>query len=367
MLIYFIGSNSSENISRSNQFRLYRYLIIVMIVGVPFSYYMSASLKDVIDYASITTMFFFLFYKIVNSASKLLSLLFAYSTGVAIYGIYILKFGSFSDERISFGSMFDPNDTAFFFIGFLTFNLLFISKENKGYKKIIAIISITLSLIVILKTGSRGGIVSCSILLAYLLINKTHTVKLSLISKTAIVIAALLSLQFVNINSERYNTILDLKDDYNVTSEEGRIALWQTGMRMMFSRPLTGVGMNRFNEGVGKDRIARGLASPKWQTAHNSLVQIGAETGIIGLIIFCLMSINVFKITREVVSKSRSEELVKISEMSRAGFLGLFLSAMFLSQAYSLYLVFYIVLSAKLQCLLDKETSETGTVVSYSN
>lgn len=367
MIIYFIGSSSSGRISSSKQFILYRYLIIVMIIGVPFSYYMSASLKDIIDYASITTMFFFLFYKIVNSVSKLLSLLFAYSTGVAIYGAYILKFGSFSDERISFGSMFDPNDTAFFFIGFLTFNLLFISSDNKGYKKIIAVINIALSLIVILKTGSRGGLISCSVLFAYLLVIKTNTVKLSLIAKTAIVIVAILSVQIININFERYNTILDLKEDYNVTGEEGRIALWQTGMRMMLSRPLTGVGMNRFNEGVGKDRIARGLASPKWQTAHNSLVQIGAETGIIGLIIFCLMSINVFKITGEVVNKSRSEELVKISEMSRAGFLGLFLSAMFLSQAYSLYLAFYIVLSAKLQCLLDKEANETGTVMALPN
>lgn len=271
LLIYFLSAKNSAKISSDKQFRLYRYLLVVMIIGVPFSYYISASLMDVFNYASITTMFFFLFYQIVNTIAKLRSLLFAYCSGVAIYAIYILKSGNFTEGRIFFGSMFDPNDIAYFIISFLTFNLLFITKDNRGYKRIISIINILISLIVILKTGSRGGLIALITVFAYLLFTKTKTLKLSFMMKAALVLIAVVSLLFVNMNKERYNTILDVQNDYNVTDETGRIAIWKTGMRMMFSRPFTGVGMNRFNEGVGRDREARGLPSAKWQAPITAL------------------------------------------------------------------------------------------------
>lgn len=356
LLVFFFSANKGEQISDSKQFRLFRYLIIVMIIGIPFSYYRSASLKDVFDYASVAMMFFYLFYKLVNEIDKLHNLMFAYCVGVAIYSVYVLKSGDFSGDRITFGSMFDPNDIAFFIISFLTFNLIFLSKDNKTHTKFIAAINILIGLIVILKTGSRGGLIATISVIAYLMFVKTTTVKLSFtIKATALIIAAIVALQFIEINSERYKTILTLKNDYNVTGEEGRIAIWETGLKLMLSHPLTGVGMNRFSEGIGRDREERGLGSAKWQAPHNSIVQIGTETGIFGLILFCLMSSNVFKITGLVINKSRSEVLIKTSEMVRAGFIGHFISTMFLSQAYSVYWVFYLILSSVLNRLYNSE------------
>jgi len=330
-------------------------LIIIMIIGVPFSYYKSASLKDVFNYASVSIMFFLLFYQLANTIEKLRSLLFAYCCGAAIYAIYILKFGSFLEERISFGSMFDPNDIAFFIINFLTFNLIFINKENTGLKRIIGITNVILGLTVILKTGSRGGFVACIAVFAYLAFVKTRTVNMSFFKKAIIITIAFISLLPLTMNTERYKTILDVQSDYNVTDETGRIAIWKIGMRMMISNPFTGVGMNRFNEGVGRDREQRGLPSAKWQAPHNSMVQIGAETGVLGLLLFCLMSYKVFNITGQAIRKSRSEELIRISEMARAGFLGHLVCAMFLGQAYSVYWIFYIVLSAELHRMLQME------------
>lgn len=359
LLVYLLSAKNSENIFNSNQFRLYVYLVIVMIIGIPFSFYRSASLNDVFNYASITTMFIFLFYQLVNTIEKLRSLLFMYCSGASIYAIYILNNGELTNNRIFFGKMFDPNDIVYFIISFLMFNLIFISKDNKSYVRFISVINIVISLIVIFKTGSRGGLIAVIAVLAYMLFVKTKTVKLSFMTKGALVVAAMVSMQCINLNSERYKTILDLKDDYNVTDEEGRIAVWKTGMKLMLSHPLTGVGMNRFSEGIGRDREERGLTSAKWQAPHNSFVQIGAETGIFGLFIFCMMSSNIFKNTGRVIGESRCEKLIKISEMARVGFLGHFVSAMFLSQAYSLYWGFYIVLSAVLSSLQKKCSQES--------
>lgn len=356
ILFFFLHVRNSQSIYKNFQFKLFLLLILLMIIGIPFSYYRNASLQYAFEYMSISIIFFILFYHIANTAKKLESLLFAYCFGASIYAIYVLLFGKLTAGRISFGTMFDSNDIAFFLINFIPFNLLCLTRNNNFFKRILAFVSIALSLIVLFKTGSRGGLVACLALFAYLLFIKTRTINLSFLSKFILIFLAFISLLTLSVNKERYKTILDVKTDYNVTGEQGRIAIWKTGLKMMLSEPLTGVGMGRFSEGVGRDRMERGLPSTRWQVAHNSFVQIGAEIGIFGLILFTLMTWNVFSITNRVIKYSHSERLVRISEMVRAGFIGHVVCAMFLSQAYSVYWIFYIALSAKLHRILEEET-----------
>ena len=352
---YCVLPKKSEKIAYDGQFRLYSYLLIVMVLSVPFSTYISASLREVINYAGITMIFFFLFYQLVNTVDKLERILFALCSGVAIYAVNILKDGDYSSGRLYFGSTFDPNDIAYFIISFLTLNLFFLNRKHSCYVRAIFAVNIIIGVIVILKTGSRSGFIGCAAMFTYLILTKTTSINISIVFKSLFVSVVILSLQYVPMDTKRVQTIFDVQNDYNITDEYGRLTIWKTGIRMMISRPLTGVGMSCFNEQIGRDRESRGVESARWQTAHNSLVQIGAEIGVFGLIIFCLMSINVFRITGKVIGQSQSESLVKISELARAGFIGHFICAMFLSQAYSIYWIFYIVLSAVLNNLLSKE------------
>lgn len=345
-LLYFFSGAKREKITDNKQYRLFLYLIFVLIVGVPFSYYRSASLMDVFNYSSISLLFFNLFYQLVNTTTQLRNLLFIYCSGIVIYAIHILKSGIIAEGRLAFGTMFDANDTAFFLISFLPFNLLFTSKDNCWHERIIATINIILSLIVILKTGSRGGLIAFISVAFYLLIFKNSTFNLSLAKKAVLVLVAVVSLQFINMNTERYKTLLDMKQDYNVTDQEGRIALWKTGIKLMLSHPVTGIGMNRISEGIGREYEKQGYQTAKWMTIHNSFLQLGAETGIFGLLLYCLMCINIYGITSRIIINSRSQDLLKLAEMTKAGYLGSFISSLFLSQAYSIYWVFYLVLSA---------------------
>ena len=333
------------DIVNNSQLRLYRYMLIMLMISIPFSYYRSGSLFDLLQYSSVA-IFVFMFYVYVNTILRLRKLLFLYCIGIGLYGIAILLKGSFEEGRISFGTMFDPNDIAFYILSFITLNLIFMTKNNSLFVRTISLFNITTGLIIILKTGSRGGLVALLMVIAFLLFSKNRVFNTSLITKAAILMMVFLLLQFINFNNARYKTILDLRDDYNTTGEEGRIAIWKSGMKMMFTHPFTGVGFNRFPEGAGRDREARGLDSAKWQTAHNSLIQIGAETGIIGFILFWVLSLNAFKIFSRISRNSESGELAAIGEFAKVGFLGLFVGAMFLSQAYSVYWAFYIGFSA---------------------
>lgn len=354
LVVYFLNAKDDSNLLGSSQFRLYLLLIVFLFVGIPFSLYKSLSLKNVLNYAAVSTMLFILFYQLVKTEEKLHRVIFTYCCGVLIYTLFSLRSGHIIEQRLSFGLMFDPNDIAFFVINFLPFNLLFISKGN-GFKRLIVVINIFIGVILILKTGSRGGLLACLSVIAYLLFVRTNTLNIAFIKKTIIILIALVAVLSFVVNTERYKAIADVKNDYNVTDEMGRISIWKIGLRMMIENPWTGVGVGCFSEGVGRDRERRGLQSTKWQAPHNSLIQVGAETGVIGLILFALMSYRVFSITGHVKARSKSESLVRISEMARAGFFGHCMGAMFLSQAYSFYWIFYIVLSAQLHKMLEKE------------
>ena len=342
---------------KSGQFRLFLALIAIMVIGIPFSYYRSASLLEVFDYASVSILFYILQYYVVNTVDKLKSLLLAYCCGASVYALYVLMFGRLAGERIAFGAMFDPNDTAFFILNFIAFNFLFLKPSTSLKIRIIVIANVIICLMVMFKTGSRGGFVACISVFTYLLFVKTRTVNIIFFKKMILVLTVFIILLSISMNTERYRSILNVSSDYNIVAETGRLSIWKIGMKMMLSNPLTGVGVGRFYEGVGRDRQERGLLSWRWQAAHNSFVQIGAETGVIGLILFIVMSSRVFVITGRVRSRSRSDDLIRIAEMARAGFLGHLVSGMFLSQGYSIYWVFYIALSASLQRMLEEEVA----------
>ena len=357
LLMWGLSTNRTVKFAVDNQLVLYKYLIIVFLISIPFSSYRSGSLIDLLQYCSVI-LFVFMSYRCVNSISRMRVLLFTYCMGIGIYTIYIFINGRFMDGRISFANMFDPNDIAFVILSFIVFNLLFITKNNSGYERVLCFVNIVIGLIILMKTGSRSGFIALVAVVTYLLFSRSNILKVSFIKKMLIMAMAILSLYFVDMSSERYKSILDLQNDYNRTGEEGRIAIWKMGINMMFAHPFTGVGFNRFPEGVGRAREARGLDSTKWQTAHNSLIQIGAETGIFGAVLFFVMSLNAFKIFTQVSKKSENAELARIGEIAKAGFIGLFICAMFLSQAYSVYWALYLVLSAILRRMYENEKQQ---------
>ncbi len=175
--------------------------------------------------------------------------------------------------------------------------------------------------------------------------------------KVAIVLSIVILLAGVSINFDRYQSLLELKKDYNMTSEEGRIAVWTAGVRIMLSRPLTGVGASCFSEALANDRMERGLPVARWQTAHNSFVQVGAETGVLGLFLFAAMSLRSMMIFWRVKRHAIDEDLARIGEAALVAYVGYFVAAMFLSQAYSVYWAFFLALSTILSRLLARETA----------
>lgn len=358
LIAYIPHGGQEPDRLKNRQLTLYAALFAVMAASIPFSCYAKASLFDLYRYSTVAA-YVFLFSRLVTSVGRLRRILFIYCTGLSLYLLSALVMGTLDDGRISFGSMFDPNDIAFFTVSLLAFNFIFVSGEERASVRAVSLASIAVGILIIMKSGSRSGFIALCATAALLTLARNSAFRVSTAARITILVAAAASLQFVDFNMERLKSISTMREDYNMTSEEGRIAIWETGIRLMLSHPITGVGYNRFPEAVGTDRQARGLDSSKWQTAHNSLLQIGAETGIAGFLIFALLSLNSLRIFGRAARRSRSTDLARIGEIARVGFVGHLISAMFLSQAYSVYWAFYIGFSAVVWCLLERE-SEPG-------
>jgi len=159
---------------------------------------------------------------------------------------------------------------------------------------------------------------------------------------------ALLATLLVGLASDKYfdriGSILQLRQDYNWSgkSETGRMEVWRRGLGYMLDHPLLGVGAAAFPvaegtlapEALERQRYGRGF---KWSAAHNSFIQIGAELGVGGLILFIALLTAAFR-TLARLRRAPLPEIAVTAQIFTASLVAFVVTASFLSQAYSAYL-----------------------------
>jgi O-antigen ligase len=180
---------------------------------------------------------------------------------------------------------FDANDVGcVMMIGLALTLLLFQTSRGRGRWAaglIMVAIGATMA-----KTGSRGAFVGLVIVGGYLLFVLKHVSPVKRIAFVVVVTTALL-ISAPPGYWEQMKTLANPTQDYNWSSEDGRVQIAKRGMGYMLQRPLFGVGIYNF-------QLAEGTISEKaryhipgtailWSASHNSYVQVGAELGIPGL------------------------------------------------------------------------------------
>jgi O-antigen ligase len=357
LAVLVINANAIKGppLFKEKQIKYYTALFLVMVVGIPFSIYARHSFDRVFTEHVMVVLYFYVFYKVVNTVDRLSVTLLLSCLGSGIYSAVSLLFGTFITGRVTYGTMFDPNDLAYFILVFLPFNLIFVGRDRPLWIRIACLSSFGSGILLILLSGSRGGLVAfAAVMLVFFVKSGAAKTWMKLVT----VALSVAFFAYAPVNIERYSTLLSLESDYNISSEGGRLAIWSIGIRTMAANPLTGVGVGNYGQAVGRDRISRGL-TPRWQGAHNSAVQLGAETGVIGLGIFLWASLNVLRILNQAKKTARRAEMVRIADMSFLGFVGMFTASLFLSQGYSVYWAFYVALSAAVSQMLIREQPKT--------
>lgn len=176
----------------------------------------------------------------------------------------------------------------------LSFGLALTAKTTRD--RIDSIIATLLISIGIMITGNRTDILGAFTTVIFLILGfwtRSPTVR-GIIFKVGM-IAVIAALVVMATRENNGLTRLFMPGDWDKKTASSRTILISEGIRMFESSPMLGIGLDnfRFNQDYRKD----GLYIVE-NYAHNLFIQILAETGIIGLCLFLVLMIQVFRYAR---------------------------------------------------------------------
>jgi putative inorganic carbon (hco3(-)) transporter len=248
----------------------------------------------------------------------------------------------------------DPNDlalTLLFPLGFA--GALFVTRVQ-WFDRILGAMGCIMIVLGIVATQSRGGLLGLVAVAAVLAMSRIRS-KL-LIATGAIVLAV--GLYSVMAISQRQSG--GAAEQGIDESAEGRLIAWETAWNMAKARPITGVGIVNSAESF---YFYTPIWSGKNHAVHSTWLQILAETGFPGFILFLLMVIAVFRSSfassRFFRAPDTDPRMRAISVAMTASFVGFCVSGTFLTQG--LTWPFYIILSLTVALAYERETEQLAT------
>ena len=219
----------------------------------------------------------------------------------------------------------------------------------------------------IIKSASRGGFLGLIVISAFLLIRSSKQAR-----KYALIAilggAIMFTIAAPAAYWTRISTIFSLQNDYNMNLQTGRMMVWQNGLKMIATYPVTGVGINCFNIAHADFSGTKINISP-----HNSFLQIAAELGIPGFILFLLIIFTSIIAARRVRRLTREEKIPQefwwLAAAIEVSFIGFIVSASLLTHAYSPIFCFLTGISATLVAryrAAERAREETETEIQYA-
>lgn len=244
--------------------------------------------------------------KILNCliiSSTLVGLLVAMNNGLTNI---LLKDNNVENNTILAGVFCNPNHYGYYLTISIMASVSLFLYEKKNISKLLYLSSFILLVYVLGKNNTLGCFVALSmsfiIIFVYLLIMKEHRIKMFMI--IILFLGISLDSPFKNDTkklatevSNIYNHLdnLEVKVENTIGSSivicsgTNRLDLWLKGIDFIKERPLFGYGFENLGELYQEKAIC-----DKNDRPHNTFIQIGANTGVIGLVMYMSSLIYIF-------------------------------------------------------------------------
>jgi putative inorganic carbon (hco3(-)) transporter len=254
----------------------------------------------------------------------------------------------------------NPNDLAMNMVTFLPATIVVaMSRRRSMPRRMIACGIAALMVATVIFTKSRGGLLGLCAAMAMLVLTGRFVRRGF---GTVLVIGAILTVPALPDSFwARMSTIVDSEQDklQYTGSREARELVMGDGMNTFLEYPITGVGAGQFKNYNPDDRKTRYLET------HNVLLQVAAETGIVGLLAFMFLiwravvaAWTTMHVTRDsrwrrdLKARGQEDTAAALSEHTlgmTAGLVGWFVCALFASVAYNwtFYYVLALLVAAK--------------------
>lgn len=333
--------------------RLLAAFLLLAVLSVGFSIWMSYSLGFVLSQLLSSALLFFLLVRTATGVRMLM----LYASGLLVSGLLLalMMIRAGGAERVAIVSSYDPNDLALVLVAILPLAVVSMLVARGARRYLLGGVT-ALVLLAILMTSSRGGFLALVTVALYLLfarlpgadgrIARRLTPGKLLIALLAVVLLTVATPQRA---WDRIATVFSPEDDYNVTADTGRLAIWKRGLGAMAQRP--------WGWGVYAFEAVEGARGGRHQAAHNSFIQVGVELGVIGLGLYlamlrlCWLRLGTLQVpTLSGHGQARAEQrLYMLATALRGSLIGFVVAGFFLSAAYAalLFVLFALVAAAE--------------------
>jgi O-antigen ligase len=349
-------------------------LVLLACASLAYSAWRSYSLMVITGSMAAITALTVLIYKsggALATVEKYLRAL-AIAAGALTLGGLVFR----GEGRLAFGRQYDPNDLAFVLIAILPIVLSFWRVQRGGLRWAWMAVAVG-SVWVILLTQSRGGLLGLLLVVSYLAAVGAWRGVFQTGFRFGRVFVGWVLLAILAVGAwsvlpgdakDRYATLLDPQSDYNVTAtREGRVAVWKRGLESLAQRP--------WGVGVGAYPMAEMGNSGYWRTAHNSILELSVELGVVGGALFVLLFWRAWSVLGVVMrapghgppgrgppiaqSVPAASERWRIhAQHLRGTLIGILATGFFLSQAYALVIYVVIAIVAALEARYAPRTRE---------
>jgi hypothetical protein len=322
-----------------------------LIFELPFSSWRGGSFHALTDSWLKSYLTYVILAALISSFGQLRKALTCVALGTAVIVFLSFRMGinAEADSRLSFsgGTLANANDLAMELILGLPFIVqIAADKQRARITRLLAWLVVPVLLFVVLKTGSRAGLIALLVMGVLLFFRTTAKNRLMIVA-VAVLMAAVGPLLLSSDLRARYSTILggsavneqeasviDSADE----SKEGRVELIRYAFLLTARNPIFGVGMFQFAPCAVDLAVSEGKVMG-WHPVHSFLLLVMAETGIPGVILytsvlfFCLRALlRIGKFTRNRKDLGMARE---VSETLLYSFVGFATCMLFSPSAYT--------------------------------
>jgi len=305
--IFWLFSTTRFRALRHPMGRWWAAFAILLIIDLPFSVWRHGTFDMLVNYIPRSYLILFYITAFALSFERCRTLMHVGIIAASAELFIAVKFGGYSEDgryRVT-DSIFAGNSNGLammLLLGAITLSFLFYEKGI--FKKLYAAMAMTVSVIYILRTGSRGCLLAaiCYAALIFVLSRqKMITLALALVFGVVGVatVPSLAMGRLMLLFSSAPTT-----DASAVQSQEQRVILLKRSLLETVKHPLFGVGPEQFAVAVAGEKLKRGEYAP-WLGTHNSFTQVSSECGIPAFVCYCAVIFYSLRLNYRLLKASR--------------------------------------------------------------
>jgi putative inorganic carbon (HCO3(-)) transporter len=370
--IAIIAAVASGNLFRAWDLGPGRWLILFtfwMMLATPFAIYHAGSIAAIQEYTLKQLPVLFMLAALITSLRQVewFCRMMAFA-GLMMVGIS-LRYGGFSDNRFMLPgtSLENPNDFATHLLLALPFCLLMMLNSSWIFR-IIGIASSGSLVLIILRSGSRGGFIALMAMVAIMFWKMSGGQRVVVLA-VCIICGSIAMAVFPQILWDRFKTILSTDTSAENSTESRTVALAEasTNGRMYLLRrsleftarhPIFGLGPGNFIVAEAADANAKNERG-SWLGTHNSYTQASSEGGIPAFLFFAAAVVSAIRINGGIYRRTRQrpefKRIANIALCLMLTLIGFAVNILFSHLAFRYYLPMLAGLTVAFSAITERE------------